>query len=342
MANFDVSNLLTAQQILKDKYAGAELRMKPITAFDLLSKNDEFIVGVETLKTRDDRPTELHYITRTKRASGSARAYNHTGTIDDTAKVTPTWTTKSDKFAISLKLLDKSLFDFNQVLANKFAQACMNVLEDKETEALAYLMAGRATQQPTITGIGTFNATNDAVEIAAANATSFIQRVGAVMAKNYFSKNEIDVVVDSILNIAIEQQMAQGAGNSTNNAFNQWQGKTIVHSVELADSDYASGCALVFPKGQVSALNWIPKQNRTGWGDYNSYVGGYGTFSFMGYQFAVHGYAQRADTSASNGDVQDVQMEFEVSLDSSYNKAPLSYTTGRTDSVIIEFGQAAV
>jgi hypothetical protein len=35
-------------------------------------------------------------------------------------------------------------------------------------------------------------------------------------------------------------------------------------------------------------------------------------------------------------------MEFEVSLDSSYNKAPLSYTTGRTDSVIIEFGQAAV
>jgi hypothetical protein len=340
MANFDVSNLLTAQQILKDKYAGAEQRMKPTTAFSLLARNDEFIVGVESLKTRDDRPTELHYITRTKRTAGSAREYDHTGTIDDTAKVTPTWTTKSDVFAISLKLLDKSLFDFNVVLANKFAQACMNILEDKETEALAYLMAQRATQQPTITGIGTFDPDTDAVVITAANATSFMQRLGHVMAKNYFSKDQIDVIVDSLLGIQIEQQMAQGSGNSTNLGYN-WQGKTIVQSVELADADYANGCALAFPKGQVSVLNWIPKQNRQGWGDYNSYVGGYGTINFMGYQFAVHGYAQRADTSASNGDAQDVQMEFEVSLDSSYNKAPLSYTTGRTDSVIIEFGQSA-
>lgn len=340
MANFDVSNLLTAQQILADKYGSAEQRMKPTTAFSLLTRNDEFIVGVESVKTRDDRATELHYITRTKRTSGSARAASHTGTIDDTAKVTPTWTTKSDKFAISLKLLDKSLFDFNSVLANKFSQACQNILEDKETEALAYVMAQRATQQPTITGIGTFNATTDAVEIVAANASSFMQRLGKVMAKNYFSKDQIDVIVDSILGIAIEQQMAQGSANSTNLGYN-WQGKTIVESVELADNDYANGVALAFPKGQVSALNWIPKQNRQGWGDYNSYVGGYGTINFMGYQFAVHGYAQRSDQSASNGDAQDVLMEFEVSLDTSYNKAPLSYTTGRTDSVIIEFGQSA-
>jgi hypothetical protein len=341
MANFDVSNLLTAQQILSDKYKSAELRMKPITVLDLLTRNDEFIQDVNSVKTRDDRPTELHYLTRTKRTAGSSRAYNHTGTIDDTAKVTPTWTTKSDKFSISLKLLNKNLFGFNQVLANKFEQACMNVLEDKETEAIAYLMAGRATQQPTITGIGTFNATNDAVEIAAANATSFFQRVSKVMEKNYFSGQQIDVIVDSLLAIVAEQQMAQGSGNSTNLGYN-WQGKTIVSSVELSDSDYANGCALVFPKGQVSALHWIPKENRQGEGDYNTYVGGYGTFEFMGYTFAVHGYSQRADTSASNGDSQDVSMEFEVSLDTSYNKAPLSYTTGRTDSVIIEFGQAAV
>jgi hypothetical protein len=98
---------------------------------------------------------------------------------------------------------------------------------------------------------------------------------------------------------------------------------------------------LAFPTGTVGALNWIPRQNRQGWGDYNSYVGGYGTFQFLGYTFAVHGYASRQDTSATNGDAQDVTMEFEVSLDSSYNKAPLNYTTGRTDSVVIQFGQLA-
>jgi hypothetical protein len=99
------------------------------------------------------------------------------------------------------------------------------------------------------------------------------------------------------------------------------------------------GIVIAMPQGTVAALNWIPGQNRKGWGDYNDYNGGYGTFEFMGYTFALHGYAQRADTSASNGDTQDVQMEFELSLDSSYNKAPLDYTTGRTDSVILEVAQ---
>jgi hypothetical protein len=335
MANFDVSNLLTAQKILSDKYASAEQRMKPAPVFSMLTANDDFIVGVESLKTRDDRATELHYITRTKRSSGSARAYNHTGTIDDTAKVTPTWTTKSDKFAISLKLLNANLFDFNRVLANKFEQSCMNVLEDRETEAIAFLAAGQATQQPSIKG-GTFNAGTNAIEVDAVSATSFFQRIKSIMRQNYFG-GQIDVVVDPLLQIMFEQQAAQGAGNATNLAYN-FPGLRIVESVELNDADYANGSAFAFPVGQVSALCWIPKENRQGWGDYNSYVGGYGTFSFMGHQFAVHGYALRADTSASNGDVQDVQMEFEVSLDCSFNKAPLTYTTGRTNSVIHQFG----
>lgn len=314
------------------------MRMKPAPAFSLLSRNDNFlIVGAETLKTRDDRTIEAHLLARTKRSAGSARAYNHTGTIDDTKKVTLTWSTKSDKFAISLKLLDKNVFDFNTVLANKLEQACMNVLEDKETEAIAYLVAQRAAQQPSGIKGGTFNAANDAVEVDAAKASTFFQRVKSIMRQNYFS-GQLDVIADSNMQIAFEQLAAQGAGNATNTGF-QFPGLNIAESVELADANYSEGIALAMPAGSVAALNWIPKQNRHGWGDYNSYVGGYGVFSFMGYQFALHGYASRADTSASNGDVQDVSMEFEVSLDTSYNKAPLDYTTGRTDSVIVQFAQ---
>lgn len=339
MANFDVSNLLTAQQILDKKYSAAELRMKPAPAFELLTKNDAFIVGVDSLKTRDDRATELHYIKRTKRNSGSTRAYNHTGTFDDTAKVTPTWTTKQDVFAISLKLLDKNVFDFNTVLANKFEQACVNILEDKETEAIAFLRAGRATQQPSGIKGATFDATNDAVEIASDKASTFFQRLRSIMKQNYFGGNA-DVIVDSNMNLAAEFYAAQGAGNGTNTVF-QFPGLNIVESVELNDDNYTNGIAIAMPTGQASALNWIPRQNRLGQGNYNDYVGGYGSINFMGYTFAVHGYAQRADTSSSNGDTQDVQMEFEVSLDTTYNKAPLSYTTGRTDSVIIQFAQGS-
>lgn len=339
MANFSTSNLVTAQTIVSDKYAKPEMRMKPAPAFELLSKNDNFlIVGAETLKTRDDRTIEAHLLARTKRNSGSARAYNHTGTFDDSQKVTLTWTTKSDKTSISLKLLDKSVLDFNTVLANKFEQCCMNILEDKETEALTYLRAQRATQQPTLKGVS-FNDPNDVIEIDAASANQFYQKLKSAMKQNYFS-GQLDVISDSLAFVNAEYQAAQGGGNQANLAF-QFQNMKIVESPELADVNYDKGIVIAMPQGSVAALNWIPKQNRQGYGDYNSYNGGYGTFSFMGYTFAVHGYAQRSDTSASNGDTQDVTLEFEFSLDSSYNKSPLNYVTGRTDSVIVEAAQIA-
>lgn len=339
MANFSVANLLTAQTMVSDKYKSAEMRMKPAPAFSLLTANSNFlIVGAETLKTRDDRAIEAHLLSRTKRAAGSARAHNHTGTIDESQKVDLTWTTKSDKFAISLKLLDKSLFDFNTVLANKFEQACMNILEDKETEAIAYLVANKATQQPTLKGV-TWNGTTGAIEVDAAKSEKIFQWVRSAMRQNYFG-GMVDIIADPSIAVSAEFLSAQGSGNATNYGY-QFQNMSIAESVEYSDSGYAEGSMLVMPSGSVGALNWIPKQNRQGYGDYNSYVGGYGTFSFMGYQFAVHGYAQRADTSGSNGDAQDVSMEFEVSLDSSFNASPLDYVTNRTDSVIIQFGQTA-
>ncbi len=339
MANFDVSNILTAQTMVSDKYKAPEMRMKPAPAFGLLTANDSIlIVGAETLKTRDDRPIEAHMLARTKRNSGSARAASHTGTIDDSTKVTLTWTTKSDKFAISLKLLDKSVLDFNVVLANKFEQACMNILEDKETEAIAYLRAQRATQQPTLKGV-TFSAANDAVEVSGADieANRFFSRLRSTFRQNYFG-SAIDIIADSNMAVNVEFLAAQGSSNATNWGY-QFSGLNIAESVELNDDNYANGVVMAMPSGTVGALNWIPKQNREGKGDYNSYLGGYGSFIFMGYKFAVHGYTQRADTSAANGDTQDWLMEFEVSLDSSYNKAPLDFTTNRTDSVIIEVAQ---
>lgn len=338
MANFTVANLLTAQEIINNKYAQAELRAKPIPAFTLLSGNEAFIPDAAAIRTREDRTIETHLFARTKRTSGSTRVYNHTGTLDDTQKVTLTWTIKSDKFSIGLKLLDKNLFDFNTVFANKLEQACLNVLEDKETEAIAYLRATRATQQPTFsTKIATFNTPQTSFEINASNTDTFFQRVRSIMKQNYFS-GTLDVITDSLTFNSAEYKQNQGVGNSTNLAF-QFKGSNIVESVELSDTNYPDGIVIAMPAGSVGAISWIPKQNRQGWGEYMSYVGGYGTFEYLGYTFAVHGYVLRADNSGANGDAQDVQMEFEVSFDTSYNTSPISYKTSRTDSVIVQIAQ---
>lgn len=337
MANFTVAALLTAQQILDKKYTAPEMRMKPSPVLELLLRNaPAFIQDVNSVRTREDRPTELHLFARTKRTSGSARAHNHTGTLDDTFKVTPTWVTKSDKTAISLKLLDKNLFSFSEVLANKLEQCMMNIVEDYETYLVAQMQAGRSQVSATLKG-ASFNATNDAIEIAAANKARFYQILKSAFRQNKYS-SFLDIVADPLMSMSAEDLRAQGAGNDSNDSF-QFGGMRIVESIELADANYASGVVLAMPSGSAGALQWVPKQNREGYGDYNSYVGGFGTISDpwgLGLQFALHGYAQRADTSASNGDTQDVQMEFEVSLDMSFNKAPINVTG---ESPIFQAGQ---
>lgn len=339
MANFATGNLLTAQTILNARYAQPELRMKPSPALDMLLGNTNFLtVDAKTLRTRDDRPIEAHLFTRTKRASGASRTHNHTGTLDDSQKVTLTWTTKSDKTSISLKLLDKSVFEFNEVLANKLEQCMMNIVEDHETAAIAYLLAQRTQVSATLKG-ATFNTTNDVAEIAEVDKNKFVQILKSIMRQNKY-KGQLDVITDSIMQVEFEYLQNQGAANSSNTGF-QFGGVRYAESIELEDTNYTNGLVLAMPSQSVCALDWIPKQNRSGYGDYNSYVGGYGTMRDpwgMGLQFAVHGYAQRADTSATNGDTQDVMMEFEVSLDLSFNKAPLSTAN---ESVIYEIGRVS-
>jgi len=149
------------------------------------------------------------------------------------------------------------------------------------------------------------------------------------MSQNYYT-GEIDVIADPIAYANAEYQSAQGAGNATNSGF-QFNGMNIVLSNELADATYVGAdVVLAMQRGSFGLIPWIPKQNREGFGDYNSYVGGFGVINDpwgLGLTFAVHGYSNRADTSASNGNAQDVLMEFEVSLDLASAVAPLSTAT---------------
>ncbi|MNH38005.1 hypothetical protein D3C79_989760 [compost metagenome] len=99
---------------------------------------------------------------------------------------------------------------------------------------------------------------------------------------------------------------------------------------------------MIMPEGMFGALPWIPSQNRKGVGDYNSVLGGFGVFTDpfgTGLEFAVHGYSERADTSAQNGDTQDVVLQMEVSIDICPKVAPLSQAA--TETIVYEVAQLA-
>ena len=98
-----------------------------------------------------------------------------------------------------------------------------------------------------------------------------------------------------------------------------------MESVQLDDANYPDGIGYAIPTGTIGVVDWIPRQNREGKGDLESYVGGFTTITdpYTGMPFALHAYQQRANTGAAGGDSQDVVMEWEVTVDLSFNHAPM-------------------
>jgi hypothetical protein len=325
VANFSPSNLVKAQALLKQRFNEAELRRKQSAALAVAMKNQDLLIpGHQQLRTREDRTVEAYIMKRTSRTTGTARAYNHTGTRGDSMAVALTWSRFSDVFTLSLKMMDNNIFSFEQALANSIYNTALNLHSSIETAGINYLKANR-TQVNAGGPSGSFNGTNFAYEIALANKPRYSQIAMAMMNKNKYV-GAVDVIASPEIYLDAQFYASQGTNNATNYGF-QFAGLNYIQSIELADSNYAAGVSMVIPEGLFGVLPWIPKQNREGSGDYNSVLGGYGSIPDplgTGLDYALHAYAQRADTSASNGDTQDVVMEFELSIDIAWLTAPLS------------------
>lgn len=337
MANFVTSNLVQAQALLNDDFQKPEMRPAPAPILALGRRNAEILIPSHaTLRTREDRAIQAYILKRNKRSTmGVDRVYNHTGALGDSMSADLTWTAFADKFQMSLKLLDNNMFDTPRVLANQFAQAFQNIRGDVETWLAGFLLSEK-TQVNAATKNGAFNATNFAFEIAAADKQRFWQLAKSMMIQNNYA-GTFDVIADPRSYADALFAAAQGAANATNTNF-QFQGMNIVQSNDLDDADYAGGVSLFMPTNSFGVLDWIPPQNRQGRGSFDSVLGGYGSISdpVSGLTFALHGYTQRADTSANNGSKQDDVMEFEVSIDLSANLAPLSTAN---ETVVYEVAQ---
>jgi len=337
MPNFSATNLVKAQARLKQQFTEGEMRTKQRPAVMLAQKNlDILIPSHQQLRTREDRAIEANILARSKRSTTSSRTHNHTGNRGDSFVLPLTWTTFVDKFSISLKQMDNNIFNFEETLAQQILNAALNLNEDIETFMIDFLFTNRSQINVAAAG-GTFNAANDAYEIAAADKSRFYQLAKSMMRQNNY-RGSFDVIASSLTYIDGEFYANQGGGNQTNTNF-QFTGLNIAESIELEDANYPGGISLIMPAGQFAMLPWIPKQNREGWGDYNSYVGGFGSIQDplgSGMTFALHIYADRADTSASNGNTQDVVLQAEMSIDIAPALPALSTAT---ESVVFEVAQ---
>jgi hypothetical protein len=232
---------------------------------------------------------------------------------------------------MSLKQADNSLYNADEQMFQEVSNVVANFMEGYETAATAYLFNNRSGVN-IATAYGSFDATNDVFEIAAANEDTAIQITKIAMDANKYV-GSMKVFCDSVAYAKFEKQAAQGVSNATNLSF-QFNGVTFVHSVGLGalavalDSGYSKGFWIVVPDGTVATLPWIPVQNRQGVStkvaDYTSLLNPVDAEAY-----AVHTYETGADDSANNGYTQDVVTQYEVSQDLAFVKAPLT-TAGET------------
>ena len=351
MANFTASNLVKAQTTLAEQFTQPEMREKMLPALTYGLKNKDILVkGVEELRKREDRPVSGYALKRQVRTTGSQRSATHTGAGGDSMELPFTWTTYTDDFSISLKEMDTNIFSFDQAMAQNLKNCILNIHAAIESDRIAFLLSNVNQVVKTTKPVGNlvnWNSGNYCSEISMANVKQFTQLAKAVMNANYYNGGQFNAIYDLASYANANYWMSQGNGNQVNTAF-QFTGMNIEPSNDLADANYQNGVVLVMQPGTFAGIPWIPKQNRTGYGDYNSYVGGYGSIVDPitnpggiyqgGLVFAVHGYTLRQDTTSTNGVAQDNMMQFEISVDWADALTPLSTAN---ESVIYKMGLIA-
>lgn len=323
------SVLAKAQTILNRRFQEAEMRVKPSAVLMMLLKNRDFLIpDLKGLRMREDRPTKTYLKNRAARALAGTRTHNHTGAIADSTEVDIAYNSYVDTFSTSLKRADNNVFTSAEILAHEIENSFINLHEGIETAMVAFLDTNKNQVSAPPSGAlkrANFNAVNNVYEIAAADADEFLNISKSIFRQEKYRMGMFDMILDSELFSTHEFKANQGTGNSTNLGF-QFSGIDAKESIEVNDATYANGISFASPEGMTGILDWIPKQNREGEGDIMSTNGGYATIQdpMTGLTMALHGYTERADTSGTNGVQQDNVTEWEISIDLSPQKAPIS------------------
>lgn len=327
MANYTASALLAAQVAFQQKFNDPELRRKQNPSLMLGLKNQTVtVVDHQALRLKDTRPVKA-YIRTTRAASGNvAKSATHTGTKADSKEITLAWIQIVEPFTVQLKQAQSNIEKYTDMLSHEIMESAKNIHDRAGTLSLAYLQSNRSqVAAPVVNGAGTWNAGNSALEIDAAKANFFYQNAASFMRAQRY-RGTLDVIADQYAFRQSQLLNAQGAGNSTNLNF-QMAGMNIAETTEAIDANYQTGAVLMMQEGAFAALPWNDPQNLTGKGDYDSWLGGFGTILDplgSGLKLDFHGYTERNDGSALGGGVQDEKLEGELSLTIAWVLAPLS------------------
>lgn len=326
MANWATSVLLASQHRLLGRMTEAEQRMKATPTLTALLKNQNFLnPAISAIQQSDQRTNSTYLLDKSSHTVSNARAYNHTGSKGTTTKVDLSWTTYAADFTISLKNASRNVFEWQEMFDNEVKGTFIDIHEEIESDALTWLNTYRSQViTPSTSQVLTWDSTNYIGKVASEDEDYFVQIAKAFMWENKY-KGQFDMICDPGLYVKLERALAQGQGNSENLGF-QFNNVNIYPSNGAVATavDGVDDMAFIFPTGMIGALTWIPDLNRVGRETKAySYQSMPDLFGSLG-EFAVHQYESGADNSSNGAETQDVDQEWEFSIDVAKYYAPIS------------------
>jgi hypothetical protein len=326
MSNYSTARWSAFQYALDQMMAKPEFAYKPSPTLQKYLKNTGFLISASEkerilgVKQSDQDTVQVNLLNKQATTAATARAAAHTGNINDSTLTTATFSTKAAKFKYSIKGSDRTIWTLADQVAAQVRSACIDLHGVIETALLATLNTSKSQEVVSLTPkSGLWDATNFIFQVYNADSDLFLQKIKGFMREQYLRGGVYDVIFDEGLYQKAESIIAQGAGNSTNLA---WQGMGIdaLVSQELTVDENYSGMGYIFEPGSIGILPWIPKLNRTPGGFGDTYASGGFYYSIpdplgSGLTFAVHEYATAADNASNAGETQDIDIQVEISVD---------------------------
>lgn len=337
MPNGVLSNHQRAQAMLTQQFSRGEMRHQTWAGISLgLGNSKALVEDYNILKTSEKRPVDAKMLTRQKQTVGTTRSHGHTGPDADTISFNLVWQTFSRTFSVAKKRWEGNEVSDVQAIANSMENSILDLHDAIESAAITNLMANRTTVNAA-TYNGSFDAVTNSFEVAFNDRDKFFQTISMNFQQNNYNNVPLDVICDPTTFGMAQVQTAQGGGNSTNLGYN-FQNKNLIASNVLTDVDYALGTSLAMPMGSFGILPYTPALNRKSGGE-GSVDGNHGRYEILrdpfisdpygagsasGMEYALHMVSNGADTSATNGNTQDVVIQFELSIDIAFINAKLS------------------
>ena len=356
MANLTDTNLLSAIALVTEKYQSSEWRMPDTAALSSAYIGEKTNPSLSEMRKREDRATYYDFPNRKADEGETIRTALHTGGRTDSTRTQLTWESFVDTFSISMKQLDNNTISFEDAFAKGIKNCVINNLKKADNWYIAQLIADKT--QINVGGVrGDWDDVNYNMLLLANQKDYWKEQIEANMGNNEYM-GELLVIADSLAYADIIRSLNQGVGNSVNLGYQFGSGEIVKTSKQIL-SGY-DGSAIALPMDMAGVFQWIPKLNRKALSiekASSSEIGDFGQIQVpipddkgnVKYvvDAAISMYANRVDTSGSNGNEQDILFQIEVSWDMAYMSAPLSTIratgdfAGKTDSVIYTYGLQA-